>query len=156
MLEALMFILGVGAGLTAPAAWRVLSSWHPRPEPEAKYGHPQPPASTLRKALPKPPLGHVWEVAVVTNRDGEPVLTLVLLDVASFTARATREMNLVRGGYPWQTWAAYYRNWGHGLEGRATFRQKIIGPLTDWAYEQVRKFTPEGTVTDYTIGDAHA
>lgn len=153
------FLLGFALG--AAAGWLTFRFW-PRkkvaavmtPKKEWKtYGHPKPPVPSLLAKLPDAPTGHAWEVCVKHDEKGTPWLHLSLLNLSTGEPVEQTRKNLVRGGYPWDTWAAYYRNWSSADSRNRAFNDKLLGPMVDWASPLVDKYTNANAVGDYVIGD---
>lgn len=118
-------------------------------EKELRYGHPEPPVSALRRAIPRAPTGYQWETKVTCDPStGHYWMHLALVDIATGENYASMKTNLTWGEY-W-SWAEGYRKYGgFGLDG-STFRNDLIGPVVDWATVTVNKFGPE--VTEYKLG----
>lgn len=149
------FLIGAVVGALLMAAVDRLRKRRPRQRKvdENWYGHPRPPIATLRERLPDPPQNHVWEVKVQHAKDGNPFLHLTLVNILTGANVAATKADLVRGGYPWDTWAAYYRNWSSAGPRLLAFDNKIIGPITDWAVGQVNKVAHANASGGYSMGD---
>lgn len=118
-----------------------------KPKKENTYGHPRPPLSRLRKQLPAPPAGFIWETKVENNKAGEPELHLTMLNAATEeTPEGGVCVNLYRGGL-YGTWAAWYRKWPDAQVEKLD--NEVLGSLVDWATKITYKYnTPE----EYGIG----
>ena len=120
----------------------------PEDDQEPRYGHPWPPVSKLRQKLPTLPAGYVWETVVRTNKDGDDILDLSLMEVASEKVLARASRNLTMGRY--ETYASKYTKYP-SLK-KETFNNDLLQPLLDWAYPEANRVKSGGTVTDYKIG----
>lgn len=167
----IMFMFGMLAGMLI-GAWahhmdlkrqarkRAGGITPPAGDKEPCYGHPRPPVSTLRKMLPTPAPGHVWETAIRTDDQGVLWLDLALMQLMTETKAGEYHIDLTNrhseyGGYIYGTWADKYRDWDGVLatERPKILRHEVLGPAVDWATQLVNKVTSAGTVRDYKLGD---
>lgn len=117
---------------------------------EDTYGHPLPPVSTLREALPAPPNGHAWEICIQHDGDGTPFLHLGIVELVTGDSAGGTKKDLVNARY--STWASSYRLFTRDDEYVCEiFRRDFIGPLTDWATGQVNRLDHANDVGVYTI-----
>lgn len=154
------FAFVVVVAVTAIGLW-VRAKWH-RPVPESKpqpllYGHPCPPAESLRGKLPTAPEGHVWEIKVISDESsghGHLWMHLTLVQVATEQNVDTTKTDLTvhrKHIYPDmnKTWADEYRR--YPSLAKEAFWKDLIGPLVDWAQLTVNKFSP-GITYEYKLG----
>lgn len=117
---------------------------------EDTYGHPLPPVSTLRDALPAPPNGHAWEISVQHDGGGTPFLHIGVVQLNTGDSAGGTKKDLMNDRY--STWASRYRRFAGEDEYLCEiFRTDFIGPLTDWATAQVNRLDHANALGEYTI-----
>lgn len=104
---------------------------------EETWGHPRNPATEIKKRLPPAPIGFMWEMKVVRNDDGHPVLTLSLLDLKSSEPQAARSVDLGWRRATGQAWRGFYQE--YRVIGMSTFYDDIVQPMADWALAEAAK-----------------
>lgn len=114
-----------------------------------KYGHPHAPLPYLMRQVPTAPWGYAWEAMVKHDAEGTPFMHLGLMDVAKGELVAEKKKDLINREY-W-TWAEHYRKYCVMGMDRDTFRNDLIGPMVDWANNQVNKFSRANDVDEYKL-----
>jgi hypothetical protein len=148
-------VMGVSLGWYG-RRWKIMRQYRkttatsptPVPKQEPCYGHPWPPVPALRRKLPRPPQGHVWETTVSTNDSGHDILKVSLVNVSTEENVASMTRNLTVGEY--RTYAHEYIE--YAILKKETFNNELLQPILDWAYPVVNKIATGGQVTDYEIG----
>ncbi|MDB2197581.1 hypothetical protein [Mycobacteroides abscessus] len=156
MLTALFgFCVGFPAGVLTLLAFhrlrlRASKAVPPSAVLEDTYGHPLPPVSTLRGALPDPPNGHAWEISVQHDGGGTPFLHVGIVKLNTGDSAGGTKKDLMNDRY--STWASKYRLFTGDDEYLCEiFRRDFIGPLTDWATAQVNRLDHANDIGVYTI-----
>ncbi|SUA31562.1 Uncharacterised protein [Mycolicibacterium fortuitum] len=145
------FLLGlalgapIGAGLlTATRAALALRTKANRDH----YGHPWSPIDEVRRALPTPPLGHIWELRTEVSEEGHYMLNLALLNVSEGKDEASTKINLTYYQRHNSTWAELYRSFPSIAQQE--FGRGIIGVAVDWATAQ--RANINSAPEDYELG----
>ncbi len=157
-MEVAGIILGVlGAVVAIVCGWRAMraeardnAAWLSRyraaanPQPGA-YGHPFDPVAELKKELPSPPPGHMWELTVDRSAEYCHVMTLGLLNTATGKLVASTSVNLTKNGN--QEWRALYA----GPGAAAWARGVIVDRTVEWALRQKEIHTPPDGPSHYEV-----
>ncbi len=144
-LACLSYILAFLAGAaTASLVYRGQRARKPAdaPPPAApkteKYGHPISPVAELKKGLPPPPPGFLWEITVERkDSSGHRFLVLKLLQFSTGKAEAQSSRNMdwfSTYGHSFQT---HYKKYPSLSKEQA--RNHIVLPLVDWAMTEAGK-----------------
>lgn len=140
------YIVGVITG--ASIVWLSMRmKFYTAHEPAAHlYGHRWPPTKVLRKKLPKPLAGYAWEINVDTDDQGQYIMHLTLVNVATGKNVATTCGNLTWRNY--ESWSRTYIEFSH--IAKDVFATDLINPMVDWAIATNNKLNPL-TASDYTL-----
>ena len=120
---------------------------------DEKYGHPYPVVTYVRRELPTPPSGYLWELKVNLNDQGHHILTVALLKLATSEVWRTHDVNLTMDKYrPWAEKSRQYPSIKKNM-----FDCDILAPLVGWATLVINQVTANEAVgtdapTDYTLG----
>lgn len=139
--------LPIGAGLFT-AGRAALAAVLTKANSREHYGHPWSPINEVRRALPTPPLGHVWELRTEVNEEGHHMLNLALLNVSEGKDEASTKINLTYYRPHNSTWADLYRSFPSIAQRE--FEREILGVAVDWATAQRAKINP--APEDYELG----
>ncbi|WP_025352154.1 hypothetical protein [Nocardia nova] len=117
-------------------------------EPDGVYGHPFDPVVELKKELPSPPPGFMWELTVERSAEYCNVLTLGLLHTATGKVVASKTANLTKNGN--QEWRALYGS-RHRPDVAAWARGVIVDHTVEWAQRQKNIHTPPDGPSHYEV-----
>jgi hypothetical protein len=146
-----VYLLGIitGMGIAVIINWTTKEKplVTPADEPAAHlYGHKWPPTVELRKKLPNPPVNHRWEINVDTDKAGQYIMHLTLVNIATGENVAATTGNLTWRHY--ESWSRIYLE--SKLVAKDLFATDLINPMVDWAIATNNKLNPI-TASDYTL-----
>ena len=130
------------------AVWLARYRTAANPQPGA-YGHPFDPVAELKKELPSPPPGHMWELTVDRSPEYCHVMTLGLLHTATGKLVASTAVNLTKNGN--QEWRALYGGTIRRSEMASWARTIIVADTAEWARRQKEIHTPPEGPSHYEV-----